>query len=151
MIIIVCTDDDRLEQRASHKAQHHPQVFGQCYRAFRDAIPQLGRHEDLFIGAHGAYHGDDNNPVIGDAHAALYVNAVDFYANIAGIFPADYDATVYIYACEAADYKHGALSFAEVFRAQLDPNVGRARVFAQKGGIGVEGVVGPDADGWIKA
>ncbi len=150
MVIVVCTDDDKLLQLAQQQANTRPTVFGKCYLIFKDQIPQLGQSENLFIGAHGAFKGDDGNPVIGDKEKAFYVNAVDFHANIKGIFPDNYQGKVFIYACESADYAPGSFSFAEVFKAQLQVGHPKVRVYGQKGEVGLKGVVGPEDKGWVE-
>ena len=135
MIIIVCTDDESLVRIAQKTSQSNPSVYGKYYKAFKDKIPVIGSQENLFIIAHGAYHGDDGNPVIGDETNAFYVNAVDFYKNIKGIFPDGYSGNVYIDACESADHEEETFSFTEVFKAQIQRDHGNTEIFGRNGCI----------------
>lgn len=151
MIIIVCTDDPALAGIAQNSHASAPAMFGNVYQAFAH-IPALGVNENLFVIAHGAYKGNDGNPVIGDQNAAraFEVNAVDFYKNIHGIFPAGYTGNVYIDACQGADYSKGAFSFAEVFLAQIRVTHGQTRVFSKKGDSGGNILPAGNA-GWTQA
>ncbi len=151
MVIVVCTDDKDLLKLAHQQANSNAPVFGKCYLAFKDQIPQLGQNENLFIGAHGAFKGDDGKPVIGDKEKAFYVNAADFLENVKGIFPDNYQGSIYIYACESADYDTGTDSFSEVFKSVLQVSRQNVRVYGQKGAVGLKGVVGPDDKGWLEA
>ncbi|MDP2713859.1 hypothetical protein [Rheinheimera sp.] len=132
MIIIVCTDDQKLVDIAQISSSNNPQIFGNTYRIFNQ-IPRLLPGENLFVIAHGAYNGDDNNPVIGDRKNDFYVNAVDFFDNIKSIFPNGYTGSVYIDACESADHTEETMSFAEVFLTQIQVYHGQTRVFGRKG------------------
>jgi hypothetical protein len=137
MILVVCTDDNKLVQKARSEAQRNPGTFGAVYIVF-EQVPPLQTGENLFITAHGAKRGDDGNPVIGDKSKAFYVNAVDLYRNLQSIFPAQYAGNVYISACESADNVPGSFSFAEVFKAQIGVKHGRTRVYGQTGAVGLE-------------
>ena len=150
MIIVVCTDDDQLLNVARQQVQSNPNIFGQCYQAFGAQIPLIGQNENLFISAHGAYRGDDGNPVIGDSKRDFYVNAVEFYTNIREIFPINYQANVYISACESADRAQGSFSFAEVFKAQIQLNHPNTRVYGQGGAVGLT-IPLPNDRHWIQA
>lgn len=150
MILIVCTDDANLTAIAQHSANGNPAVFGHYYQAFGHQVPLLGVHEDLFIIAHGAYHGDDGNPVIGDQAAAFYVNAVELYQNIAHIFPQGYTGNVYIDACESADGTAYTFSFTEVFLTQIHVHFGQTAVYGRNGAAG--GLIPlPGSAGWVRA
>lgn len=152
MIIVVCTDDNQLLNVARQQAQNNRNIFGQCYWAFNDQIPQIIPNENLFISAHGAYRGDDGNPVIGDRQSAFYVNAVDFYENIQVIFPNNYQANVYISACESSDIARGSFSFAEVFKAQIQVAHGNTRVYGQRGAVGLQIPLPNDPNpNWVQA
>jgi len=150
VIITVCTDDDALVKCAEAASRKEPLTFGSCFRVFAKQIPKLGANENLFISAHGAYQGDDSNPVIGDKAAALFLNGVQAFQQLESIFPANYRASVYISACEAADHADDDFSFAEVFKAQLQgarPQAGA--VYGQSGSVGLR--VPPPTDGGWKA
>ncbi|QSO52091.1 hypothetical protein JZ785_25645 [Alicyclobacillus curvatus] len=150
MIIVVSTDDKKLKTVAENLSKTQSAVYGSCYQAWGGtAIPQLGVNENLFVTAHGAYEGDDNNPVIGDGKKAHYVNAVDFYNNIKSIFPQNYAGAVYISACEAADHSDEDFSFAEAFRNQIDVHH-NVRVFGQKGSVGYT-IPLPSSSQWVEA
>lgn len=149
MILVVCTDDPDLEAIAHASAKAHPNVFGKVHRVFTE-VPQLARDEALFIIAHGAKDGDDGNPVIGDERQDFFVNAVELYENLKSIFPKGYRGSVYIDACESADHKRGAFSFAEVFKAQIQEDHGGVRVFARHGTV--DGLIPlPGSPGWEEA
>ncbi len=150
MIIVVCTDDPILGNVARQQAQINQVIFGQCYQVFTDAIPQIGQRENLFISAHGAYRGDDGNPVIGDSRNAVYVNAVELYENIREIFPVGYQANVYISSCESSDYARGSFSFSEVFKAQLQARHSNTRVYGQHGAVALQ-IPLPNDLGWVQA
>ncbi len=92
MILVVCTDDDDLLNVARNQSENDPAEFGAFYQVFNDRIDPLGQEENLFVSAHGAFEGDDGNPVIGDKNKALFVNAVDFYHNLkeGSVFPDGY-------------------------------------------------------------
>lgn len=149
MILVVCTDDKALLAMAQKQSREYPEVFGQCYQVFK-AVPSLGVGEDLFITAHGAYEGDDGNPVIGDKKNAFYINAVELWQALEACFPKSYSGRVYISACESSD--HGEdFSFAEVFEAQLHGARSKAGpVYGQKGAVGLR-IPFPNDPGWIAA
>jgi hypothetical protein len=153
VIIVVCTDDDKLRKYAEEAAARNPEIFGQCYRVFQDRIPPLANDENLFISAHGVYEGDDNNPVIGDKKKALFLNGVQAVQQLDDVFPAgDYSGNVYISACEATDHADDDLSFAEAFKSQLHgPRRGTRRhtgkVYGQAGSVGLR-VPPPTDAGW---
>ena len=150
MIIVVCTDDNNLLTTAQQQSAGNIAVYGNCFHAFNDQIPQLGANENVFITAHGASRGDDGNPVIGDSNNAFYVNAVDLWTNISGIFPANYIGNVYISACESANSNNG-LSFAEVFKGQIQDAISTAgNVFAQRGTVDLT-IPLPTDNGWEQA
>jgi len=146
MIIIVCTDDPQLVQIAQNSSQQNPGVFGNYFQVF-NPIPQLGQGEDLFIVAHGAYEGDDGNPVIGDENLAFYVNAVELWENIQTIFPQYYNGNVYIDACEAADHDENTFSFSEVFNTQIQAMFGATQVFGRNGAV-AGAIPLPTSAGW---
>ncbi len=152
MILVVCTDDDELRNVARNQSENDPAEFGAFYQVFKDRIDPLGQGENLFVSAHGAYKGDDGNPVIGDKGADFYVNAVDFYRNLKEepVFPDGYKGNVYISACESSDIPRGAFSFAEVFKAQLQADHPNTRVFGQKGGVGLN-IPRSNDTGWEEA
>ncbi|MHB8531958.1 MAG: hypothetical protein ACYDC2_04480 [Solirubrobacteraceae bacterium] len=150
MIVAVCTDDDALVACAQEAAQQQPVVFGRCYRVFDRQIPVLGLEEPLFISAHGAYRGDENNPVIGDRDADLYLDGVTALRELRRLFPVGYRGSVYISACEAADHSNDDFSFAEVFKAQLQGALPQAGpVYAQQGVVGLR-VPPPNDPAWIR-
>ncbi len=151
MILVVCTDDDDIEVVAERLAHTQPAIYGACYKVFRSTVPVLGRAENLFLTAHGAYVGDDGNSVIGDSHEAFYLNAVDGFENLAGIFPRGYSGNVYISACESSDRARGGFSFAEVFKARLAAaHASAGKVYGQHGGVGLT-IPAPGDRGWIEA
>jgi len=150
MIIVVCTDDPKLTKIAEASARSAPNVFGNVYRVFGKSIPRLGADEHLFLVAHGAKKGDDNNPVIGSKTNAFYVNAVDLYKNISGLFPAGYQANIYVDACESADNDDSTFSFTEALKTQVRVNHGKTRLFGRNGAV--SGLVPqPAAKGWQEA
>jgi hypothetical protein len=151
VIITVCTDDDALLKAAKEASLAQPEVFGGSYRVFGKQIPMLGEKENLFLSAHGVYDGDDNNPVIGDKANALFLNGVQAFQALEGLFPPNYSGNVYISACEAADHADDDFSFAEVFKAQLQqarPQAGN--VYAQAGSVGLR-IPLPTDKGWVLA
>ena len=79
MIVIVCTDDSQLEEIARHSIRHHPLVFERKFKVFHNELPRLREDENLFIIAHGAFQGDEGEPVIGDQRAAFYLDGRDCY------------------------------------------------------------------------
>jgi hypothetical protein len=151
MILVACTDDPNLVTIARTCSQQNRAIFGMYYQIFKDELPKLGQNEDLFIISHGAYKGDDNNPVIGDKDKKreFYLNAVDLYLNIKDIIPHSYKGRVYIDACEAAQNDENTFSFIEVFYAQINP--GRnTKVYGRNGTV--SGLIPlPDASGWRQA
>src|SRR3569832_1774600 len=150
MIIVVCTDDPSLIQIAQESIIANPGIFGNLYQIYQGLIPQLGVNENLFVIAHGAYQGDDGNPVIGSEANAFYVNAVDFYTNISNLIPAGYNGNVYIDACEAANHNASTFSFIEVFQTQIQVDHGNVRVFGRNGKVG--GMIPlPNSSGWTQA
>lgn len=150
MILVVCTDDDKLLGVARQQSLSHPATFGKCYQVFHDKVPSLASDEDLFVSAHGAYKGDDGNPVIGDAKAALFVNAVQFWQQIEECVPKDFRARVFISACESADHGGADFSFAEVFETQIHAARKYAgHVYGQKGSVGLK-VPAPNDSGWVQ-
>lgn len=149
MILVVCTDDPALVGQAQAQSLAHPGVFGQTYQVFT-AVPNLGLNENLFVIAHGAYRGDDNNPVIGDHNAAFYVNAVELWENIQGIVPGHYTGSVYISACESGDHVRGSFSFAEVFSAQLRGHRADAGYAYGQNGAVVGPIPNPDDPSWVR-
>ena len=150
MIIIICTDDSKLEKIAKQSAQQNPAIFGSIYRAFTDKLPTLGKNEHLFIIAHGAYAGDEGNPIIGDEREGFYVNGIELWKNLKGIFPKNYLANVYIDACESADHKSGTFSFAEVFFSQINVDFHKTKVYGKKGASA--GLIAlPGDQTWIQA
>ncbi|HYE75899.1 MAG TPA: hypothetical protein VEF04_21320 [Blastocatellia bacterium] len=149
MIIIVCTDDPKLEVIAKGSSESNPEVYGKYYKVF-GTIPKLGKHENLFIIAHGAYKGDDRNPVIGDKRQAFYVNAVELYLNIKRIFPVEYDGNVYVDACESADHDEETFSFIEALLTQIQVDHSDTDVYGRNGTA--SGLIPlPNARGWVKA
>jgi hypothetical protein len=150
MIIIVCTDDPGLTNIAQQSIVAHPGVFGNFYQIYTNPIPQIGAAENLFIIAHGAYNGDDNNPVIGDQANAFYVNAVELWENIQNIFPHGYQGNVYIDACESADNDAQTFSFAEVFLTQIQAMFGTTQVYGRNGTVGGQIPV-PGDPTWVQA
>jgi hypothetical protein len=150
MLIVLAQDDPRLLPLARQAAALQPGIYGAVFLAFQDQIPPLGASEDLFIVAHGAAVGDDNNPVIGDAKEGHYVNAPDLYGNLSGIFPHGYGGRIFIYACESAIVGGGSFSFAEAFRNVLQADHGAARVFGRRDHPGPR-ILAPDAPGWVEA
>jgi hypothetical protein len=120
MIIIVCTDDKQLEEIASASSQKYFDVFGNYFNAFDKEIPILQSSENLFIIAHGAFDGDEGNPVIGDKKKGFYVNGLELWENLKKIFPVNYTGNVYIDACESADHDNSVFSFIEVFYSQYN-------------------------------
>ncbi|WP_344666638.1 hypothetical protein [Catenulispora yoronensis] len=132
--------------------QAHPDVFRHVHLVFASEIPMLGATEDLHVLAHGATDGDDGEPLLGDAHDALYLNASTFWTNVGPIFPPGYRAGVYISACESADPGPGTdFGFATALAARLRAERGgECRVYGHKGSVG--GTVPlPDDDLWIEA
>jgi hypothetical protein len=150
MLIVLAQDDTRLLPLARGAAAAHPAIYGAVYMAFQDRIPSLRHDEDLFIVAHGAKDGDDNNPVIGDAREGHYVNAPELYENLQGIFPRGYRGRVFVYACESALAGGGSFSFAEALRNVLQADHGGARVFGRRDHPGPR-ILTPDAPGWVEA
>jgi len=152
MIIVVCKDDPALLDVARDQADNDPAEFGAFYEVFKDQIDPLQQGENLFVSAHGAYKGDDGNPVIGDSAKDFFVNAVEFYENLDGgsIFPDGYEGKVYISACESSNNPRGAFSFAEVFKAQIQGKYPKTKVFGQKGSVGLN-IPRSDARGWDQA
>ncbi len=150
MILLVCTDHDRLIEEARRAARAKPETFGRACRAFRDRAPRLGVGEDLFIAAHGVFEGEDGGPAIGDQACALAVNAEELGRGLAPVLPRGYRGSVYVSAGESADLAHGAFSFAEVLKAELAARCGAARVFGRKDPVG-PGIPEPTAPGWEEA
>jgi len=150
MIIVVCTDDASLIDVARDSSAAAPAIFGNYYQIYAQQIPNLAAAEDLFLIAHGAYAGDDNNPVIGDERNAFYVNAVELFQNIQSLFPAGYSGIVYIDACESADHDEETFSFSEVFLTQIHAVHGSTHVFGRNGTVG--GTIPlPGSAGWVEA
>jgi hypothetical protein len=151
MIIVVCTDDAGLFQIAIQSRDRTPSAFGQIFKIFDQRIPTLGINENLFLIAHGAFHGDDGNPVVGDKRNAFFVNAVVLFRALqeGGIFPGGYQGNVYVDACESADHDNATFSFIEVLQAQLQPHY-RTVVFGRNGTAG--GLIPlPDSGNWRRA
>lgn len=151
MIIVVCTDDPGLVAIARECTRINAPVYGNNYKIFHNVIPPLTQYENLFVIAHGAFRGDDGNPVIGDQEAAFYVNGVALYENLAPIIPANYRGNVYVDACESANNNAYTISFCEAFKSQIQPSRNPApRVYGRNGTVG--GLIPlPDAPGWREA
>lgn len=147
MIIAVCTDDNKIFKIAEKDSRSNPETYGKTYKVFDAKIPLLGLDENLFVTAHGAKDGDENQPVIGDAAKAFWVSGEELWVNSKNIFPAGYRGGVYISACESADGNSElSFSFTENFKAQSRlPDV-----FGQRGPVGYE-VPPPDDNGWVRA
>jgi hypothetical protein len=153
MILCVCRDDLRGTWEVAKQSLHaHHDVFHRAHLVFDREVPMLGVNEDLFVIAHGAADGDDGKPVIGDAHDALYLDAPTFWENVKSVFPAGYQASVYISACESADPGPGKdFSFAEAFAVYVKSERSiNCRVYGHKGSVGGE-IPLPDEDLWIEA
>lgn len=120
MILIVCKDDEKaLEKIAKDSVKANPNVFGKVFFAYKDPLQNLGINENLYIIAHGAFKDASGNPVIGDKNEDFYVNGIELWMNIKGIFPVKYLANVYVDACESADHDSRVFSFIEVFYTQF--------------------------------
>ncbi len=150
MIIIVCTDDPQLEKIAQKSIKKYPGVFGDYYKVFDEDIPVLDANEDLFIIAHGAFEGDDGNPVIGDksVERAFYLNALGLLQNIGNIFPAFYSGDIYVDACESADHNDYTFSFIEVLQAQIQTRYD-SNVYGKNGSP--SGLIDPPGGTWTRA
>lgn len=132
MIIAVCTDDPMVETIAREAAESNPRVFGKWFKVFDKAIPDLGATEDLFIVAHGAAFGDENQPVIGSKSNDFYLTARDLNANLT-IFPNGYSGGVFVYACLSAAPGAGGLSFVESYLAIIGPSFPKLTAWGQTG------------------
>ncbi len=147
MIIVACTDDDSIFEQAEKQSGSEPAIYGATYKVFDDAIPMLGKSENLFVTAHGAKDGDEDQPVIGDAAKAFWVSGKELWLNAKGIFPVGYSGDVFISACESADRnKNSSFSFTQEFKGLS----GLPEVYGQRGPVGLE-VPPPDDLQWVKA
>ncbi|YCI81110.1 hypothetical protein M1D83_16595 [Enterobacteriaceae bacterium] len=133
MIVIICTDDAQLEEIARHSIRHHPLVFERKFKVFHNELPQLREDENLFIIAHGAFQGDEGEPVIGDKNAAFYLDGRDCYHNIYAIFPNNYTGAVYVDACESADNSEDMPSFIKTLQYQFYRNGQDIQVYGING------------------
>ncbi|GAB2950979.1 hypothetical protein [Hafnia psychrotolerans] len=149
MILIVCTDDPSLEQIARDTLDSNPIIYKSSYKIFQSQLRQLGQGEDLFVIAHGAFHGDNDLPVIGDEAKAFYVNGDTLYLNIKGIFPEGYKANVYIDACESANTSATLLSFTTMFYLDFHPDFSASKVYGITGVS--DGLIPPPGDStWVE-
>ncbi len=148
MIIAACTDDPMVERIAEQASERDPAAFGSRYKVFDDQIPDLAKDEDLFIVAHGAAYGDENQPVIGSKENDFYLTARDLNANLQ-IFPEGYAAGVYIYACESAAKGNAEFSFVGAYKNIVGPSFPGLTVWGQ---VGKPGGPLPDADdpSWVE-
>lgn len=149
MIIAACTDDPMVETIASTAAGAYPGVFGDWHRVFDTAIPDLGVNEDLFIVAHGAAFGDENQPVIGSKSNDFYLTAEDLNSNMT-IFPSGYSGGVYVYACLSAVKGASGLSFIEAYKAKIGASYPGLTAWGQTGKP-YGPLPGPQDGSWIRA
>jgi len=150
MILIVCTDDPSLVNVARHSSNGHLPIFGDYFQIYSQQIPRLHADENLFIIAHGAYQGDDGNPVIGDQRNAFYVNAADLKLNLDSLFPEKYRANVFVDACESADNNGDTVSFIEMLSAVLHDSYPGVEVYGRNG-IANGLIPLPGNPSWIRA
>lgn len=150
MILIVCTDDPALVKIAHDSSQGHLQIFGNYYQIYSKQIPTLQANENLFIIAHGAYHGDEGDPVIGDKRNAFYVNAADLSLNLQSIFPKDYMGRIFVDACESADFDKDTVSFIEMLNAVLYDRYPAVEVYGRNGTAKGQ-IPLPGYPGWTRA
>jgi len=134
MIITVCTDDPEVENIAEASHQANPAIYGACYKVFERPIPDLAQDEDLFITAHGAAMGDENQPVIGSQSNDFYLTARDLNSNL-HVFPSGYKGCIYISTCESADPGGEGFSFAEKYKEILQPSFPQISVFGHRGEV----------------
>lgn len=150
MILIVCTDDPALVNVARHSSNGNLPIFGDYFQIYNQQIPTLHADENLFIIAHGAYNGDDGNPVIGDQRNAFYVNAADLELNIRSILPESFRGNVFVDACESADHDESTVSFIEMLSAVLHDRYPRLEVYGRNGTA--NGLIPlPGNPSWIRA
>ncbi len=149
MIIAVCTDDPMVDLIASKAQAKNRASFGQWYKVFEKNIPNLGAKEDVFLVAHGAAIGDENQPVIGSKGNDFYLTARDLYSNLT-IFPRDYSGSVYVYACESADPGAGGLSFVQKLMQIMRPSYPNLTAYGQTGKPGGP-LPAPSDPSWIRA
>ncbi len=132
MIIAACNDDPMVVSIAQQAATANAGVFGAWYKIFDSQIPDLGASEDLYIVAHGAAIGDENQPVIGNKEDAFYLTARDLNANL-HIFPKNYAGRVYVYACKSAQKGKDEVSFIEQFKKIAGSSYPNMSIFGQVG------------------
>lgn len=133
MIIIVCTDDPRLVRIADASIRKAPKIYGLRHQIFRNELPKLSRDEDLFIIAHGAFQGDEGQPVIGDHTAAFYLSGDQCYLNMATVFPEGYKGRVFVDACQSADDSPDIDSFITTLQTQFLVNEQNVQVYGING------------------
>ncbi|TCL76090.1 hypothetical protein [Rhizobium sp. BK251] len=132
MIIAACTDDPMVEDIARTASEGNHATFGDWYKVFDKHIPDLGVRENLFIVAHGAAFGDENQPVIGSKSNDFYLTARDLNANLK-IFPKDYSGGVFVYACLSAVPGAGGLSFVQAYKKIIGPSFPHLTAWGQTG------------------
>ncbi|MBZ6377819.1 hypothetical protein B5C34_02960 [Pacificimonas flava] len=149
MIIAVCTDDPMIENVAREASQSNHATFGDWHRVFDDPLPDLGKDEDLFIVAHGAAFGDENQPVIGSEANDFYLTARDLNSNL-HIFPEGYSGGVYVSACESAAPGANGLSFVQSYMRIIGPSFPNMTAWGHRQSLG--GPLPPPGDSsWTQA
>ncbi|GAA1964408.1 hypothetical protein [Catenulispora subtropica] len=153
MILCVCRDDREGTWGVARHALHaHRDVFRRAHLVGASGVPKLQVNEDLYVIAHGTADGADGEPVLGDAHDDLHLDAPALWENVRTLLPDGYRASVYLSVCESADPGPGKdFSLAEALAARMksDQHV-KGRVYGHKGSVGGE-VPLPGEGLWIEA
>ncbi|MEM9332166.1 MAG: hypothetical protein AAGA53_12630 [Pseudomonadota bacterium] len=149
MIIGVCTDDVAIENQVNKSAASDPAVFGKAYLVFNRNIPDLKVDEDLFLVAHGAAFGDEDQPVIGSKSNAFYLTASDLNSNL-HVFPLNYKGRIFVDACYSADPGKAGWSFVEKFKEIIVQSFPGVKVFGRTGSVGGP-VLKPGDPNWKEA
>lgn len=148
MILIVCTDDEKLFAVAKNSIIKSPLTYGRFFVVFHDQLPALDINENVFVLAHGAFLGDNGLPVIGDKKNDFYINGNTLFQSLQGIFPKGYQGNVHIDACESADNTEEMISFAETFYIYFNEVYQNSHVFGVAGES--SGLIPlPDSTTWI--
>jgi hypothetical protein len=150
MIIILAPDDADLVRAAQAQAYNFPEIYGRAYIAGQDQIPQLGPNESLYFTGHGVKVGDGGNAEIGDENGDLAMDGLELWDNFRHVFPDMWDGSVYVSACESADFARGMFSIIEVFKTQADMVFDGAPIYGQTGSPGFD-IPNPGSQDWFEA
>jgi hypothetical protein len=146
MIIVASPSDAGIIATARAQSNNWPDIYGDTYILGQDQLPPLEAGENLFVIAHGIAKGASGVAEIGEQSGAFYVNGLEFWDNLKGIFHSLYSGDIYIDACFSANVAYDNFSFIEVLKAKTDGALTDVDIFGRFGRIGGD-IPDPDAVG----